>query len=108
LDRYAAWHADSAPVAPDPHRGTGRAKRAETTLATSRGSPRDIKAGARDWLTLVGNRQALTTFGAAPGEHNSTVLGRHPDAESMSLLSPAGIGLKSPFTFHNRFCALSN
>src|SRR2546425_8713883 len=35
----------------DPHSGPRRAKRAQETLATSRGLRRDIKGGARDWLT---------------------------------------------------------
>jgi hypothetical protein len=60
-------------------------------------------------LALVGNRQALATLRSPPGEHDSPVFSRHPDEESMRLLPPAGIGLKSPFTFHDGVCApLSN
>src|SRR3989442_1913047 len=50
LDRYAAWNVNFVPVAPDPHSGPRRAKRAKETLATSRGLRRDIKGGTRDWI----------------------------------------------------------
>ncbi|HEV8319154.1 MAG TPA: hypothetical protein VGQ10_17200 [Vicinamibacterales bacterium] len=53
MDRYAAWNPSFVPVAPDPHSGPRRAKRAKETLATSRGLRWDIKGGARDWLEFL-------------------------------------------------------
>src|SRR5687767_2404908 len=45
-------------------------------------------------LLLVGNRQALSTFGAAALQHLPAVLGRHAHQEAMALGAAAGIGLK--------------
>src|SRR5687767_4038231 len=48
-------------------------------------------------LLLVGNRQALSTLGAAALQHLAAVLGRHAHQEAMALGATAGIGLKRSF-----------
>src|SRR2546425_7344476 len=60
LDRYAAWNANFVPVAPDPHSGPRRAKRARKTLSTSRGLRSDVNCGARDWSGTPGERGVLS------------------------------------------------
>jgi|SRR5262245_4429436 len=57
LDRYAASNENFVPVAPDPHSGPRRAKRAKETLLTSRGLRWDIKGGARDWSEPLRSRE---------------------------------------------------
>src|SRR5882672_11117834 len=51
LDRYAGSDVDFVPVAPEPHSGPRRAKRAKEILLTSRGLCRDIKGRALGWFT---------------------------------------------------------
>src|SRR2546427_3929643 len=54
LDRYAASDVDFVPVAPEPHSGPRRAKRAKEILLTRRGLCRDIKGRALGWFQVSG------------------------------------------------------
>jgi hypothetical protein len=46
---------------------------------------------------LIGNREALATFGAPPLEHVPSILGAHANQKSVSFPAMAPVRLKRPF-----------
>src|SRR5262249_22968249 len=49
---------------------------------------------------LVSHSQAFPSFGAAPLEHDSAVLGGHANAKPMGVLASPDVGLKCSLPLH--------
>jgi hypothetical protein len=58
-------------------------------------------AGFSPCELLAADRQALAALGAAPLEHEATVLAAHPDQKTVSLSATTVIGLERTLSLHD-------